>query len=136
MGPHRHARSQPRRPGDPRPDHRAQGEIRARGVQTTAGRRAVLYPDGSRIRKLATKCAPRGGFHVAVELRVFLSTKGVNLSGEQQTKTNASTAVLRCRPGNRCRALVALSQELRCPQLAMVISLVGHSDIRSLEVER
>src|SRR5512133_1922208 len=120
MRPHRHARSQPRRPGDPGPDHRAQGEIRAPGVQTTAGRRAVLYPDGSRNLELDTKCAPHGGFQVAAELRAFLSTKGVNLSGEQQTKTDASAAILRCRPGNRCRARVALSQELRCTPLAMV----------------
>jgi hypothetical protein len=49
-----------------------------------------LYPDGSRILELSTKCAPTEGFQVAAELRAFLSGKGVDLSGEQQTKTKAA----------------------------------------------
>jgi len=46
-----------------------------------------LYPDGSRILELSTKCAPSEMFQVAAEARAFLSGKGVDLSGEQQTKT-------------------------------------------------
>ena len=46
-----------------------------------------LYPDGSRVLELSTKCAPREGFQVAAETRAFLSERGVDLSGEQQTKT-------------------------------------------------
>jgi len=46
-----------------------------------------LYPDGSRILELSTKCAPAQMFQVAAEARAFLSAKGVDLSGEQQTKT-------------------------------------------------
>jgi hypothetical protein len=46
-----------------------------------------LYPDGSRILELSTKCAPAEAFQVAAETRAFLSGRGVDLSGEQQTKT-------------------------------------------------
>jgi hypothetical protein len=46
-----------------------------------------MYPDGSRILELSTKCAPGQGFQVAAELRGFLSERGIDLSGEQQTKT-------------------------------------------------
>lgn len=58
------------------------------------GRRMVaelwLYPDGSRILELSTKCAPNEAFEVAVETRAFLAKQGVDLSGEQQTKTKTA----------------------------------------------
>jgi hypothetical protein len=46
-----------------------------------------LYPDGSRILELSTKCAPAEVMQVAAEARAFLASNGVDLSGEQQTKT-------------------------------------------------
>jgi hypothetical protein len=46
-----------------------------------------LYPDGSRILELSTKCAPSEAFQVAAEGRAFLTDHGIDLSGEQQTKT-------------------------------------------------
>jgi hypothetical protein len=46
-----------------------------------------LYPDGSRILELSTKCRPDEAFQVAAEARSFLSDRGVDLAGEQQTKT-------------------------------------------------
>jgi hypothetical protein len=46
-----------------------------------------LYPDGSRLLELSTRCAPSEAFEVAAELRAFLATHGVDLSGEQETKT-------------------------------------------------
>jgi hypothetical protein len=46
-----------------------------------------LYPDYSRILELSTKCPPGEGFQVAAETRAYLTAKGVDLSGEQQTKT-------------------------------------------------
>jgi hypothetical protein len=49
-----------------------------------------LYPDGARILELSTKCAPPEMFDTAVEARSFLSKRGVDLSGDQQTKTNAA----------------------------------------------
>jgi hypothetical protein len=49
-----------------------------------------LYPDGSRILELSTKCPPSEMFQVAVETRAYLAQRGVNLSGEQQTKTRTT----------------------------------------------
>jgi hypothetical protein len=46
-----------------------------------------LYPDGSRVLELSTKCAPTEAFQAAAETRAFLSSRGVDLTGEQQTKT-------------------------------------------------
>jgi hypothetical protein len=55
------------------------------------GRRLVaelwFYPDGSRILELSTKCPPADGFRVAAETKAFLADRGIDLSGEQQTKT-------------------------------------------------
>jgi hypothetical protein len=49
-----------------------------------------LYPDGSRILELSTKCKPAEAFDVAARTRAYLSERGVNLSGEQQTKTRTA----------------------------------------------
>ena len=46
-----------------------------------------LYPDGSRILELSTKCAPAEAFQAAAETRAFLTGQGVDLGGEQETKT-------------------------------------------------
>jgi hypothetical protein len=49
-----------------------------------------LYPDGSRILELPTKCLPTEAFQVAAETRAFLTSKGVDLDTEQQTKTRTA----------------------------------------------
>jgi hypothetical protein len=49
-----------------------------------------FYPDGSRILELSTKCKPEEAFDVAARTRAYLSGQGVNLSGEQQTKTRTA----------------------------------------------
>ncbi len=49
-----------------------------------------LYPSGERIFELSTKCLPSEAFQVAAEARVFLSEHGIDLSGEQQTKTRTA----------------------------------------------
>jgi hypothetical protein len=46
-----------------------------------------LYPDGSRLLELSTKCVPAEAFQVAAETRAFLAGRGVNLGGDQETKT-------------------------------------------------
>jgi hypothetical protein len=48
------------------------------------------YPDGSRIAELSTKCAPSEAFQVAAETRVYLEERGIDLSGEQATKTKTA----------------------------------------------
>jgi hypothetical protein len=49
-----------------------------------------LYPDSSRIVELSTKCPPPDMLRVAAESRQFLEQAGVDLAGEQQTKTRTA----------------------------------------------
>ena len=55
------------------------------------GRRLVaegwFYPDGSRILELSTRAGTNEAFQVAAETRAFLAGRGIELSGDQQTKT-------------------------------------------------
>jgi hypothetical protein len=55
------------------------------------GRRLVaemwLYPDGSRVLELSTRCTTSEAFQVAAEARAFLMARGVDVTGEQETKT-------------------------------------------------
>ena len=46
-----------------------------------------LYPDNSMILELSTKCAPSETFQVVAESKAFLTQNGVELTGEQETKT-------------------------------------------------
>jgi hypothetical protein len=56
-----------------------------------AGRRLAaemwVYPDGSRVLELSTRCATTEAFQVAAELRAYLAAQGIDLAGEQETKT-------------------------------------------------
>jgi hypothetical protein len=65
--------------------------LKVRLTPPELGRRLVgemwLYPDGSRILELSTRCATSDAFQVAAEGRAFLSQRGIDVSGEQQTKT-------------------------------------------------
>jgi hypothetical protein len=58
------------------------------------GRRLAVelwfYPDGARILELSTKCAPDDWFDAATESRDFLQGLGVELTGEQSTKTRSA----------------------------------------------
>jgi hypothetical protein len=49
-----------------------------------------LYPDGSQIVELSTKALPSEAFQAAVESRAFLESRGLDLGGEQQTKTKTA----------------------------------------------
>jgi hypothetical protein len=49
-----------------------------------------LYPDGSHVLELSTKCAPDEAFDVAAETRAYLEGRGVSLDGDQETKTRAA----------------------------------------------
>ena len=46
-----------------------------------------IYPDGSHVLELSTRCATGEAFQVAAELRAFLHGRGIDISGEQETKT-------------------------------------------------
>jgi hypothetical protein len=68
--------------------------LKAQFVPEELGRRVVtelwLYPDGSRILELSTKCLPEEAFHVAAQTRAFLADRGIAIGGAQQTKTRAA----------------------------------------------
>jgi len=49
-----------------------------------------LYPDGSRILELSTKCAPPDLFEIITNVRGFLVERGIDRHGEQQTKTKTA----------------------------------------------
>jgi len=47
-----------------------------------------MYPDGARILELSTKASPGNAFEVAAETRSYLKKKGLDLTADQQPKTN------------------------------------------------
>jgi hypothetical protein len=61
-----------------------------------------FYPNGTRILELSTKCQSGEAFQVAAETRAFFSENGVDLTGQQQTKTRTAlehfSKVLRTSP--------------------------------------
>ena len=61
-----------------------------------------LYPDGSRILELSTKCLPSEIVTVLGESRRFLDERGIDRSGDQQAKTK--------------RALTFFSKEIKAAQ--------------------
>jgi len=65
--------------------------LKLRFTPEDLGRRLVaemwLYPDGSRVLELSTRCATTEAFQAAAEVRAFLAGREVDLSGEQETKT-------------------------------------------------
>jgi hypothetical protein len=65
--------------------------LKLRFTPSSLGRRIVaemwIYPDGSRILELSTRAGTKEAFQVAAETRAYLVERGVDLSGEQETKT-------------------------------------------------
>ncbi len=49
-----------------------------------------LYPDGSRILELSTKCAPTELAATALDARAFIRGRGIQTGGDQQTKTKTA----------------------------------------------
>jgi hypothetical protein len=49
-----------------------------------------LYPDGSRILEISTKCAPEEAFQTAVEFKAYLANCGIQVSVSDETKTRAA----------------------------------------------
>jgi hypothetical protein len=48
------------------------------------------YPDNSRILELSTKCAPADALNVSLTSKAYLRDRGVELEGEQHTKTKTA----------------------------------------------
>ena len=65
--------------------------LKLRFTPKELGRRIVaemwIYPDGSRVLELSTRAETSMAFQVATEARAYLTDRGIDLSGEQQTKT-------------------------------------------------
>jgi hypothetical protein len=83
--------------------------LKVRLAPPDLGRRLVgemwLYPDGSRLLELSTRCAIGDAFQATAELRAFLAGHRVDVTGEQETKTRKAlvdfAAGLRAN-GGRC----------------------------------
>lgn len=65
--------------------------LKSRFLAKELGRKVVaelwLYPDGSRILELSTKCVPKEAFQAGAEFRAYLASRGIETSGLRQTKT-------------------------------------------------
>jgi hypothetical protein len=63
--------------------------LKLKGVPDGFARKMVvelwLYPDGTRILELSTKCAPAEAFQVAAEGRAFLAERDIEIDGDAQT---------------------------------------------------
>jgi hypothetical protein len=68
--------------------------FRLNAVPEGFGRKLVgelwLYPDGTRVIELSTKCKPGRAFDVAAHARAYLDERGIDLAGEQLTKTRTA----------------------------------------------
>ena len=49
-----------------------------------------LYPDGSRILEISTKCLPSEAFQVGTEFKAYLADAGIPISSAQETKTKTA----------------------------------------------
>jgi hypothetical protein len=49
-----------------------------------------LYPDGSRIMELSTKCQPKETFQIAADFKAYLGDRGIVLGADQSAKTRSS----------------------------------------------
>ena len=49
-----------------------------------------LYPDGSRILEISTKCLPAEAFQAGAEFKAYLAGKGIVLGADQSAKTKTS----------------------------------------------
>jgi len=57
------------------------------GLRQTYAVELWMFPDGSRILELSTRCKPQSFFGIAAEAREFLSERGLSLDEDAQTKT-------------------------------------------------
>jgi hypothetical protein len=49
-----------------------------------------LYPDGTRVMEVSTKCVPKEAFQVAADFKAYLASHGVVLGADQSAKTRTS----------------------------------------------
>lgn len=68
----------------------ARAKTRTEGYDRPIVGELWLYPDGSQVVELSTKTSPSEAFQTALEWRAFLEKAGIDVSGEQQTKTKTA----------------------------------------------
>ena len=75
--------------------------LKLKGTPPGSGRKLAvelwMNPDG-RILELSTRCMPHEAVQVAAETRVFLLERGVDLGGDQQTKTRTALEYFAANP--------------------------------------
>jgi hypothetical protein len=67
-------------------------KCRPKGLDRRLVAELWVYPDGSRILELSTRCSPAEPLSVAKEAREFLEGKGIDVGAEQHTKTRTAMA--------------------------------------------
>jgi hypothetical protein len=72
------------------PVHAFKLKLTPKGMKRRLAVELWLYPDGTQILELSTKCATGEALQVAMETRDFLSGLGLDLSAEQSTKTRTA----------------------------------------------
>nr|MBP6724811.1 hypothetical protein [Halioglobus sp.] len=63
-----------------------------------------IYPDGSIVMEVSTKCLPKEAFQVAGEFRAYLADHGIVLSADQSAKTGTALAFFSARLKEEGRA--------------------------------
>lgn len=75
--------------------------LRAKHAAKELGRNLVMelwiYPDGSHVLEISTKCEPREAFQVAAEFRAFLAERGIEAGAEQESKTRTALQYFKLR---------------------------------------
>jgi hypothetical protein len=72
------------------PVHALKLKVSPKGMGRRLAVELWIYPDGTQILELSTKCAPDEWLEAAIGSRDFLTGIGLNLSGEQATKTRTA----------------------------------------------
>jgi hypothetical protein len=72
------------------PVHALKLKLTPKGLKHRLAVELWLYPDGTQILELSTKCAPGDWFKVGTETRDFLAGAGLDLTAEQSTKTRTA----------------------------------------------
>ena len=90
-----------RRPGRARTDHDDEAEVPARRVQPRHGRRAVAVPRRIAHRGALDQVHPHGGRRRRRRVEGVPHSRGVDLGGEQQTKTKTALEFFVKEPGGR-----------------------------------
>jgi hypothetical protein len=81
------------------PVHALKLKLTPKGLGRRLAVELWLYPDGTQILELSTKCAPAEWFQAATESRDYLDGVGLDLTAEQSTKTRTALEYFAARQG-------------------------------------